>query len=259
MADAISGATSGASAGAALGPWGAAIGGLAGGIGGAIMGGKQRREAERQRRAMLALLEGTDAEAGPSEFGSIAADPALVTAQRSVLERLMREGSTDGLDISERVGLAQAQGEIGRQERGSREAILQSMAARGQGGSGSELAAALTNQQGSADRSAQMGSSAAAAARQRQLAALAQSGEFASGMRGQDFGEKATRAGGMDAANRFNASARLNKAGMQVGVMGGNAAASDAAADRSRFDGMQLGQGVGAGLGYLYGKKKEGQ
>lgn len=234
---------------------GAAVAGGIGEIGGSIVGSiVGAGDRKRQRRAMEAALrdiQNTNAEADPSAYGSIEADPSLVTAQRSVLERLMREGTTDGLDRSERVGLAQAQQQIGRQERGGREAILQNMQSRGMGGSGSELAASLVNQQGSADRSAQMGSSAAAAARQRQLSALAQSGQMAGQVRGQGFGEQATKAGGMDAVSRFNAAARLNKAGMQAGVRTGQANLYGQNAAQAESRGAGLGSAVGQGVGYF--------
>jgi hypothetical protein len=235
---------------------------LAGGIGefggsvvGDLLGAGDRRKQAALLQQALRDIENTNAETDPSAYEGAQADPALVTAQRAVLERLMREGATDGLDRSERVGLSQAQQQIGRQERGSREAILQSMAARGMGGSGSELAAALTNQQGSADRSADMGASAAAAARQRQLAALSQSGQLSTTARGQDFGEKATRAGGVDAVNRFNAAARLNKAGMVAGMRTGQANLYGQNAERDLARGAGAGAALGQGIGYYAGGK----
>jgi hypothetical protein len=234
------------------------VAGGIGEVGGSLLGGLfGKGDRRRQRQAIDAALrdvQGADAEAD-SSWGGVETDPALRVVQRSVLDKLAREGSSTGLDVQDRAALSEAQGQVARQERGSREAILQDMARRGMSGSGSELAAALANQQGSADRSASVGAAAAADARGRQLAALSASGEMAGAVRGQDFGEKAAKAAGLDSVATFNANNRLRKAGLVSGVRLGQAAQAGADAERWGGIGAGLGSATGQGVGYFGGKK----
>lgn len=248
---ALSGATSGASAGSVFGPWGAGIGGALGGIAGGLFGGNSaKKKAEQARKAALADIANTNAEMGDSAFGGVNADPSLVAAQRSVLQRMMQEGNRQGLGLEDRVALNQAQNQIAQQERGAREAVLQNYAARGMGGSGAELAASLQNQQGAAGRAAGFGADAAASARQRQLAALAQSGTMAGQQREQGFGEQATKASATDAAARFNAAQRMAKANSLANIRTGQASAYDTQAGQDNG----FASGLSTALGTLGGK-----
>ena len=85
------------------------------------------------------------------------------------------------------------QRDLGRGEAQRRGAIMQHMQARGLGGSGSQLAAQLASQQGTANRAADMGSQFAIAGQQRALQALQNAGQMAGQQRGQSFDESATR------------------------------------------------------------------
>ncbi len=201
--------------------------------------------AARARRRALAQLQGVDEQSGPSAFETLRSDPALRSAQIAALRRIQSEGTEGGLGLQSRVALNEAAGNVAQRERGSREAIVQNMAMRGNRGGGAELAANLMNQQGSADRNAAFGARAASDARQRALAATAQSGELAGGVRGQDWGEGAQRAGAQDALSRFNASQRLTKAGM---VYGGQNANADAEAERWKKLGGGAGYAAGSAL-----------
>lgn len=107
-------------------------------------------------------------------FEDYQVDPRAANAQAEVLN-MMREGATTrGLTDAEQYELAQQQQQNQAQERGSREAIMQGMAARGAGGSGAELAAQLSNQQGSVDRSNMAGQGALANAVNRRQQAQGQ-------------------------------------------------------------------------------------
>jgi hypothetical protein len=216
---------------------------LVGGAGeviGGLFGGDDEKRARRERERALAELAGLNVEAGPSSLNSYNADPRLRLAQVGAMDELGRVGREGGMDIGSRVALREAQNATSAQERGSREAILQSMAARGQGGGGAELAAQLTNQQGAASRDAATGARAAADARTRALMSLTQSGQLAGQTRGQDFGEAAGKAGAQDAINQFNASQRLSRGTAVAGLRTGNAGSlnQDAARERSRNSGI---------------------
>lgn len=193
-----------------MGAVGAGAGEFVGGVLGDIAGAGDRARARRYWQDLQDL--------GPSAYDQIATDPRLRDAQMTALDRLSREGSAGGMGVEDRVALAQAQGETARRERGSREAILQGMAMRGQGGSGVELAATLANQQGAAEQNAMSGAQAAADARRRALSATMQSGQLGGSIRGQDYGEKANRASATDAIARFNADQRMKKAAALSGM-----------------------------------------
>jgi hypothetical protein len=166
--------------------------------------------------------------------------PEINDAQLYALRRMKEEAEQGGMGVQDRAALAQAQNETARRERGSREAILQNMAMRGQSGGGTELAASLSNQQGSADRSSAAGTQAAADARRRALEATAATGSMAGSIRGQD-----------DSVNEFNAAQRLRQAGMAANVRTGQANAANADANLWTNRGAGAGSGVGGLLGFF--------
>jgi len=236
---------------------GAAAGEAGGSVLGHFLGASDRARAEKLRRRALEELGGDIGEwSDPSALAGVSTDPELRQAQMSALDQLAREGKAGGLSIESRAALREAEGETSARERGSREAILQDMARRGMSGSGNELAAALTNQQGAAERNSAAGTRAAADARARALQAMTQSGQLAGAVRGQDFGETTTRAGAVDDRNRFNATQRLQRAGMRANALTNNAVSYDASAARSGGLGAGVGAGLGAAAGYFYDRKK---
>jgi hypothetical protein len=222
---------------------------LVGGAGeviGGLFGGDDEKRARRERERALAELAGLNVEAGPSSLDSYNADPRMRLAQVGAVDELGRVGREGGMDIGSRVALREAQDETSARERGSREAILQNMAMRGQGGGGAELAAQLTNQQGSAARDASTGARAAADARTRALTALTQSGQLAGQTRGQDFGEASGKAAARDAIEQFNASQRLSRGTAVAGLRVGNAEA--------RYgEGRRRNSGIGSAVGTVAG------
>lgn len=257
---ALGGATSGASTGSAAGPWGGVVGGLLGGVAGGLFGGSsKRKQADKQRELALQDLLNSNPEMEASAFDGISTDPVLRQAQLDALKGLQAEGNAGGLTIQSRAALNEANALQAQRERGSREAILQNMAQRGMSGSGTELAAALQNQQASADRSAATGTQAAADARQRALQAMSASGQMAGSVRGQDFGEASTKAAAKDARARFNASQRLTRAGMTANVRTGNANAYDRrGGEQDEFvSGLSSALGSAGAAGYtsLFGGK----
>ena len=142
--------------------------------------------------------------ADPSAMQEVGADPELVRAQQASLGALQNIARQGGLDLQSRARLAEAQGQIGQQARGQREALLAQQQRQGTLGSGQGLAAQLMAQQGAADQASRAGLQAAASADERALQALMQSGQMAGDMRGQKFSEDERRAQAMDRINRFN-------------------------------------------------------
>lgn len=225
---------------------GSIIAGGAGEVLGGLFGGDDEKRARRERQRALAELAGLNIEADPSQLDAYRTDPRMRLAQTTAVDELGRVGREGGMDIGSRVAYQEAADETAQRERGSREAILQSMAARGQGGGGAELAAQLANQQGAAERNASTGRAAAADARQRALTALTQSGQLAGQTRSADFGEASGKAAAHDAIERFNASQRLNRGTTIAGIRTGNANAEYG-------EGRRRNSGIGAAIGTVAG------
>lgn len=139
-----------------------------------------------------------------SALENINEDPRLRQAQRGTLrqlEQIGREGFTD----ADRAAQERIAREEAVRERGQREALLRNAAARGVQGSGLELASQLQAQQGSADRAAIRGGALAEQGQNRRLAAIRDAGQFATNVRGQEFGQEARVAQAQDAIRQFNA------------------------------------------------------
>lgn len=168
-----------------------------------------------------------------SELSQYSTDPRLRQAQMAALDQLTRIGSEGGLTDTDRAAILEAQNQMGAQERGSREAILQNMAARGLGGSGTELMAQLANQQGQATRGALAGTQIAADARQRALDAILGGGQLGGQIQGQDFAQAQAKAQAQDVINRFNAANMQNQINMNV--MNRNQAAAQNLANRQNI------------------------
>lgn len=175
---------------------------------------RQRRLLEENRR----LYEGleTDLEApaenvvglGPSAYEQVAEDPALRRSQLATLARLQELADSDGLDAAARSQLAEAQASNAGLERAQRGAILDTFARRGMGNSNSALLAALSSQQGAAQRAGMEGLSAAGNAQLRALQALRDSGDLAGNLRSQDYGVASNLAGARDRVSQYNAANR---------------------------------------------------
>lgn len=259
---------------------GDALGSL-GGFYGSILG-DILTQGERQRRRQSiqderALYEGlpTNLTAeqeqlvglGPSAYESLSLDPATRQAQMDTLSRMQAIAAAGGLDPQARAALAQSQASNAQQERASRGAILDSFARRGAGGSPGALVAALTAQQGSAQRAGMEGVQAAGDASARAYRAIADSGALAGNIRGADYQQAADRAGAADRVSQWNAANRqgvnqrntgtrnqfsLNNADLayrRAGMVGGTYGAEreNLSEEERRKRGLATGIGGGAG------------
>lgn len=139
-----------------------------------------------------------------SEMGNVSTDPRLKQAQLDSLLKLQEVANNDGMSAQDQSRLSQIQSQLRQQEQGSRQAIMQNMAQRGMSGSGFELAANLSNQQGSADRASAEGLEVKAQAEKRALEAIMNSGQLGGQIRNQDFTEKSAVAQAQDQINKFN-------------------------------------------------------
>lgn len=146
-----------------------------------------------------------------SQVSQIQEDQGLKDAQRGALTALQQRGKV-GLTPEDRLSLAQIQQETQAQAEGKRQQIIQNMQARGMGGAGAELAAALAGSQGAADQASMRGMQVGAQASQNALQAMAQSGQLAGSIAGQEFSRAQTKASAADELARFN---NQNQMGVQ--------------------------------------------
>jgi hypothetical protein len=226
----ISGALSGAQAGATIGGApGAIVGGAIGLIGGLFAGKKEQEKAERLARevdAIIADLGLPPNTAKPlllekfklagiytpeleqsidlkeSEAGKVQEDPSLRESQMGAL-RLMAQRADAGLTAQDRAAFNKLRNEVAAQEQGRQKSIIQEMQARGQGGSGAELAARLLSSQAATNRAAQEGDDIAAAASRNALEAAARYGTMSGEIRRQDFETASKIAEAKDLRNRM--------------------------------------------------------
>jgi hypothetical protein len=153
-----------------------------------------------------------------SALQNIYVDPRLKEAQQKALDQLQEIADAGGLTAQDKALLSQIAREERTQERGQREAIIQSAKERGISGSGLELGSQMIAQQNAATRQSIRDQEAAAMAEGRKMEALLQSGQLGGQMRSQEFGEQAKIAEAQDAMERFNLANKQNVEASNVGA-----------------------------------------
>lgn len=218
--------------GGGFGGGAAQAGGALGGLVGAVIGDSEGEK--NRRRALRALQDAsrmwgaipTDINAlgedtyslGPSAVEGVGAslDPATRQAQLRALSQVLAQAEAGGLDASARAQQAQALGAAAQQNRAQQGALLDSFAARGMSGSGTELAARLAAQQGAAQSNSMVGLQAAADAQARRMAALTQGASLAGQVRQADYGQSMDAARASDAVAQYNTRNRQDVANRNV-------------------------------------------
>ena len=143
-----------------------------------------------------------------SQLEEFEEDPIFRGAQLRALEGLQDVVDTGGLTATTRANLAQIAGEQRATTRGAREAALANARARGISGSGIELAGTLAAGQQAVQTASQRGLEQAALGERARREALIQLAQTGTTIRGQEFGQAATRAASADAISRFNVQLR---------------------------------------------------
>lgn len=151
------------------------------------------------------------AQVGPSALEDVQIDPRLKDAQMGALSKLQEMGGA-GLTQEEKAQQMMMQRSVAGDAQARDKAILQNMAERGMGGSGSELIARLQGSQSAADRNAVSQAQLAGQAQNRALQSIAQAGQLGGQIRQQDYGQAAEAASAADRIAQFNAQ---NRAGAQ--------------------------------------------
>lgn len=155
---------------------------------------------------------------GQSEMGNISTDPNYKAAQMQALSQLQDIGNRGGVNLTDQANLESTMGNIQATEKGSRDAILQHAAQQGGYGSGTSLAAQLSNQQNASQLEHQAGLQSAASAQQRALQAIQSAGQLGTGLQQQEFAQKSQQAQAQDAINAWNAQNKQNVYGQNTGV-----------------------------------------
>jgi len=154
---------------------------------------------------------------GPSAMEGVSVDPVIQQAQMNALAQLSEMGQT-GLTPAEQAALNQSRRAAANEAQAKGEQILSDMARRGMGGSGAELAARLQASQSAADRQSQENDRALQMAQERALNSISQSGNLATALSGQQFGQKSDVAKAQDFINQFNTQNQQNVQQRNVGT-----------------------------------------
>jgi hypothetical protein len=153
---------------------------------------------------------------GPSAYEDISVDPRLKEQQMLALQQIAGVAE-NGMTAADQAALETIRRQVAGENQAKQGQILQEMQARGQGGSGAELAAALLSSQASADQQSAAGDDIAAGASQRALQAIMQSGQLGGQIRGQDLDFNKTVAEAQDEMDRFNIQNSINRQMRNVG------------------------------------------
>lgn len=138
-----------------------------------------------------------------SEFSKIKTNQPTLDTQMQALQRMSQMGQA-GLTPDERAQQRLLQQQVQQSNNANQQSIIQNMQARGQQGSGAEIAARLGSSQGAANQASSAADQVSSLAAQRALQAIAQTGGMAGQINQQQFGQQAAIAGNQDQMQRFN-------------------------------------------------------
>lgn len=140
----------------------------------------------------------------PTEFSKIVTSSQDKAAQNRALSELSNIGNQGGLRLQDKSALQDARLGAQTRERSNRLGVADEMSRRGLSGSGYDVAARLSGQQGTADQEANAGLKVAADAQNRALQSIMGAGKLAGDYRSQDFNEQSAKASAADKINAFN-------------------------------------------------------
>lgn len=142
-------------------------------------------------------------DAGESSLSGIEQDPRLRNVQLQALDYLSEVGQT-GLTAADRAALNEIRRSAQNEAQAQQNQVVQSMAQRGIGGSGVELASRLNAAQSVGDRMSRESDALARQAQERAMNAILQQSQLAGNMDSADFNRAAQIAQAQDAMNKFN-------------------------------------------------------
>lgn len=183
----------------------------------------QMQEAYRQMLANLQARMGdydalgragyqpiTAQQTGPSALENIPQDAQARMAQQEAMAKLSELAANGGLSLADMQALNEIQGNLNRNTSARRAGLANEFAARGQLGSGAQLAMDLNNQSNAAMTANQAGESAAAQAQARALEAILQKGSMGRAMGNDEYQRQLNAARAKDLIEARNAAARTD-------------------------------------------------
>lgn len=153
----------------------------------------------------------------PSAFSKLDIDQTGTHAQEQAISELLSAAQQGGLNPQAQAETDQITRNLGSQEKGANDAVIQNQAARGALTSGETLAAQMQNNQNATANANQRASDTAGQAYQAMLGELTSAGSLGSGLQGQKNTQGNTVAAATDAINKFNATQQQNQENLNVG------------------------------------------
>lgn len=157
-----------------------------------------------QSQGQLDPILETAVQQGDTRLSDVTLDPRLRSQYMNALEQMSGISQTGMTDI-DRAAMSEMLRQSASEEAAQRKSILENRAARGMGGSGDELAAALAASQGSANRANSAAMAQAAQAMQNRLNAVNQTAQMSQAIEQSDYAKQAAQANQRDAIAQFNA------------------------------------------------------
>lgn len=139
----------------------------------------------------------------PSAFQNIQTDPRLSQYNMQALEQVARM-SQPGLSQADLAGFELASRNAAAGEQSRQQQIIQSLAQRGQGGSGAEIAMRAISNQGAANRESSEGLDKAQKLAQIKMQALDSLSNMSMGLANQQYGQQRDLATNTDSRNQWN-------------------------------------------------------
>lgn len=142
---------------------------------------------------------------GPSQLGSIAPNAQDEAQQQEAISELQDIQNRGGLNLSDQAALDQIQAQLNQNNSARANATANQYAARGELGSGAQMAMDLANNQNAATTANAAGQSAAAQAQQRAMQAVLQKAQASRTMENDQYARQAAAASANDAIAQHNA------------------------------------------------------
>lgn len=180
------------------------------------------READYDALGTAGYKPVTAEQVGPSALEGIQGDPAARQAQLEAMAALDELAKNGGLSLADLKALNDMQRGLNQNDASRRKGLANEFAARGQLGSGAQLAMAMQGQQDAAQNANQQSESVAAQAQRRALEAILQRGSMGRSMGNDDYARKADAARARDAIEARNAAARMQAQGANNAIAGQN-------------------------------------
>lgn len=186
-------------------------------FGGMADGDKRKRAAKKQEAAyaqaaaMYNGLSNPDTRVGYSAGADVYSDPQYEAAQQHSLGQQQQLAMSPQMTAAERNILGQSDFAASQKEHANRMALQQQLGSQKLMSSGQGLSAMLGAGQSEANARRMAGAQALASSQQRQLTAMDQAANLATGLRSQGFSEASQRAKATDQMNVYNSQQKADE------------------------------------------------